>query len=303
MSAARDHRPEIQLSAYTSEPPPLEPTAEGTTVPLGTWPVRFKRRALEVWSDAVYQTRGPRLRLPKTPDGRYWLRVVAVYPDLGGATLAERLREHRRAGEPLAGWERFIVDVWPASVPSDSRRSGHGLTAQATPDPPSAASAGPVARLIERKVDANYRTIVIATDEASYADEGPDQDGPVRIQLGRIDLESAADLHAPEVQVSAYLAEPPPVESSSDVPMETLGVWPITLGDRNLRVCSLDGLPGKKTVTLPEAKGARYLVRVAVGYRSTGGLSLDDYATEYYDRHGTTVRGIERFVVDLWPAG
>ena len=55
-------------------------------------------------------------------------------------------------------------------------------------------------------------------------------------------------------------------------------------------------------VTLPKVKDGRYLVRVAVGYRSTGGLSLDDYAMEYYERHGTTVRGMERFVVDLWPA-
>ena len=302
LSAAQDHRPEIQLSAYTTEPPPSETTAEGTTVPLGTWPVRFKRRALEVWSDAVYQTRGPRLRLPKTPDGRYWLRVVASYPDLGGATLADELRQHRGRGHPLAGWERFLVDLWPASRPRGPRRGGGGLAARVRSDAPSADPASPVARLIERKVDASYRTIVIATDEATYADDEPEQDGPVRIQPGRIELESAADLHAPEVQVSAYLAEPPPVQSPSEVPTETLGTWPITLDDRDLRVWSLDGLPGKKTVTLPEAKDGRYLVRVAVGYRSTGGLSLEDYAMEYYDRHGTTVRGIERFVVDLWPA-
>ena len=301
VSAAQDHWPEIQLSAYTSEPPPSEPTAEGTAVPLGTWPVRFKRRTLEFWSDAVYQARGPRLRLPKTTDGRYWLRVVASYPDLGGATLAERLREHRQVGEPLTGWERFIVDLWPASVPSGSRRGGGG-SARVRPDAPSADSVSPVARLIERKVDASYRTIVIATDDASYADDEPEQYGPVRIQLGRIDLESAADLHAPEVQVSAYLAEPPPVESPGEVLMETLGVWPITLDGRDLRVWSIDGLPGKKTVTLPEAAGGRYLVRVAVGYRSTRGLSLEDYALEHYDRTGKVVRGIERFVVDLWPA-
>ena len=71
-------------------------------------------------------------------------------------------------------------------------------------------------------------------------------------QPDRIELESASDLHAPEVQVSAYLAEPPPVESPSEVPMETLGVWPITIHDHELRVWSLDGTPGKKTVTLPK---------------------------------------------------
>lgn len=294
VSAAPDHRPEIQLSAYTEEPPMVEISGAETVVPLGTWPVRFKRRSIEVWSDAADTGRGRPLRLPKAKGGRYLMRVVAVYPDLGPGGLEERLRSHREQnGRALAGWERFVVELWPASPQTHSERNGH--------EPSSGESVGPLARLIERKVDAGYRAILIATDEAGY-DKEQEQDGPVRIQPDRIELESASDLHAPEVQVSAYLAEPPPVESPSDVPMETLGVWPVTIHDRELRVWSLDGTPGKKTVTLPKVKDGRYLVRVAVGYRSTHGLSLDDYAMDYYERHGTTVRGIERFVVDLWPA-
>ncbi|WP_298134168.1 hypothetical protein [Micropruina sp.] len=294
VSAASDHRPEIQLSAYTAEPSAVEIMGADTVVPLGTWPVRFERRRIEVWSDAADSGRGRPLRLPTAKGGRYWMRVVAVYPDLGPDGLTERLRQHRgQDGRALAGWEQLLVDLWPASRSAHAQRDDHGSSSEE--------SVGPVSRLIERKVDAGYRSIVIATDGAGY-DEGQWGDGPVRIQPDRIELESASDLHAPEVQVSAYLAEPPPVESPSEVPMETLGVWPITIHDHELRVWSLDGTPGKKTVTLPKVKDGRYLVRVAVGYRSTGGLSLDDYAIEYYERHGTTVRGMERFVVDLWPA-
>ena len=228
------------------------------------------------------------------------MRVVAVYTTLGAGRLEKQLRRHRgQDGLVLAGWERFIVDLWPRSGDGSSQGTGRGLTAQVRADPPSVDSVGPVARLIERKVDASYHTIVIATEEAAFADD--DQNGPVRVRRGRIALESASDLQEPEVRISAYLAEPPPVESADDVPMETLGTWPITVDDRELRVWSLDGLPGEKTITLPKAKGGRYLVRVAVGYRSTRGLSLEDYAMEYYDRHGATPRGIERFVVDLWP--
>lgn len=40
---------------------------------------------------------------------------------------------------------------------------------------------------------------------------------------------------------------------------------------------------------------------VAVGHRDTGGQSLDDYAHDYDDRHGTTPQGMERFVIDVWP--
>lgn len=301
VSAASAHRPEIQLSAYTAEPSAVEIEGAGTVVPLGTWPVRFGRRSIEVWSDAVDSGRGLPLRLPKAKGGRYWLWVVAVYPDLGAGGLEKQLRRHRGDGLVLAGWERFIVDLWPVSA--STRTPKRGLAKAAPFDPQSSDETGPVTRIIERKVPASYRSIEIGGDDAPCADDDWDYEaGPVRIQPNRINIESAADLHSPEVHLSTYRSEPPPIQTPADVPMETLGVWPVVFAERVLRVWNLDAHSGRKTITLPKAKGGRYLVRVAVGYRSTRGLSLEDYAMEYYDRHGTTPRGIERFVVDLWPA-
>lgn len=301
VSAARDHRPEIQLSAYTAEPQPVELADAGTVVPLGTWPVRFSRRHIEVWSDAVDSGRGRPLRLPKATGGRYWLRVVAVYPDLGPGGLEKQLRRHRAQDQRvLAGWERFIVDLWPVAASARTRR--RGLTKAAPVDPQSSDETAPIALIIERKVTASYRSIEIGGDDAPCADDDWDYEaGPVRIQPNRISIDSAADLHSPEVRLGAYRREPPPIQSPVDVPMETLGVWPVVFAERVLRIWNVDSDFSKQTITLPKAKGGRYLVRVAVGYRSTRGLSLEDYAMEYYDRHGTTPRGIERFVVDLWP--
>ena len=54
VSAARRHRPELQLSAYDAGPPPVDDGPDEPLAVLGTWLVIFPQRTVEVWGgDAV----------------------------------------------------------------------------------------------------------------------------------------------------------------------------------------------------------------------------------------------------------
>ena len=43
-------------------------------------------------------------------------------------------------------------------------------------------------------------------------------------------------------------------------------------------------------------------MRVAVGYKDLGGQDLDDYVDRHYEEHDEPPVGLERFVIDFWPA-
>lgn len=162
----------------------------------------------------------------------------------------------------------------------------------------------PYGSIVERNAGAGYRMIELAEGEdAAMRDAWGDLDGPVRIQPGRVGLESAASVHYPEVRVNAYTTEPPPKPGSRKVPLETLGTWPVVFKTRQVQVWSSDSYPGDELpLELPKSKGGRYLMRVAVGYKDIGDQDLDDYVDEYYAQHRRAPVGLERFVIDFWPA-
>ena len=146
--------------------------------------------------------------------------------------------------------------------------------------------------------------IELAEDEdAALRDDWGDLDGRVRIQPGRVGLESAASNHYPEVRVRAYTSEPRPATGSRKVPLKTLGTWPVRFKSRQVQVWSSDSYRGDEIpLDLPKSNGGRYLMRVAVGHKDIGEQDLDDYVDEYCERHDEARRGVEQFMIDFWPA-
>jgi len=165
-------------------------------------------------------------------------------------------------------------------------------------------AAQPYGSITERNVGAGFNLFELAEDEdAALRDDWADDDGRVRIQRGRVGIVSAARIHYPEIQVSAYNSEPPPAPSLRRVPMETLGTWTVKFKSRAVEVWSSDSYVGDELpLELPKSKGGRYNLRVAVGYRDTGGVPLEDYVDTYNEEHDEAPRGLERFVIDFWPA-
>jgi hypothetical protein len=162
----------------------------------------------------------------------------------------------------------------------------------------------PVGRIVERNVGAGFRLFELAEDDdAALRDDWGDDDARVRIQPGRVGIESAASNHYPEITVSAYLAEPPPSQGSRRVPQETLGTWPVTFSTGFVQVWSTDSYPGDQLpLELPRALGGRYQMRVATGTKNAGDQTLEDLVDAYNEEHNEAPRGLELFTVDIWPA-
>lgn len=152
----------------------------------------------------------------------------------------------------------------------------------------------------ERDAGAGYHFVeLLALDDGSEADLDHDwgsQDGPVRIQPGRVYLESFCDLHYPVIRLRAYRARP-----SDGQPDGLLGVWPVVFCGREVSVWSGDSLPGEaRPLRLEPSPGGQYGMRVAVTRIESDG-DIDDYALARYEQDGDQPHDLESFSVDFWP--
>ena len=72
---------------------------------------------------------------------------------------------------------------------------------------------------------------------------------------------------------------------------------------KRVTVRSSDAYPAdEKPLKLPTAGHDRYMMRVTVGYKDMNAADVEDYAADYDDQHGDPPMGVERFVIDFWPA-
>lgn len=68
-------------------------------------------------------------------------------------------------------------------------------------------------------------------------------------------------------------------------------------------VWSSDAYPADEPpLRLPAAPSDSYMMRVAAGHVKAAGDDLDQFADNYYSKHGEAAIGLERFVIALWPA-
>lgn len=157
----------------------------------------------------------------------------------------------------------------------------------------------PVRSVVERGAGAGSYIVELVEDEdAALRDAWEEDDALVHIQPGRVGLESAAEMHYPEIVLRAFAEEPPKDHVSGE-----LGTWPVVFRKGCVGVWSGDSYPGdERPLKLVRSPGGRYLMRVAVERKDVGDQDLDDYALECYERDGEPPHDLERFTVDFWPA-
>lgn len=153
--------------------------------------------------------------------------------------------------------------------------------------------------MLERGASAGYYVVeLVENEEAAFRDLFADYDAPVRVEPGRVGLQSAAELHYPEILIRSF------VEAPQSRPVgEELGVWPVVFRKGRVGVWSGNAYPGDQPpIKLVKSAGDRYVMRITVERKDVGGQDLDDYALECYERDGEAPRELERFTVDFWPA-
>lgn len=157
----------------------------------------------------------------------------------------------------------------------------------------------PVRSVLERGAAAGYRMIeLVENEDAAFRDLWDDYDASVRIEPGRVGLQSVAELHYPEILLRAFAEAPPQVGEAVE-----LGTWQVVFRKGRVGVWSGDASPGDEPpLKLVKSAGDRYLMRVSVGRKDLGGQDPDDYALECYERDGALPHDLERFTVDFWPA-
>lgn len=156
----------------------------------------------------------------------------------------------------------------------------------------------PVRSVVERGAGAgNYIVELVEDEDAALRDAWEGDDARVHIQPGRVGLESAAEMHYPEIILRAFAEEP-----AGQLAGE-LGTWPVVFRKGRVSVWSGDSYPGdERPLKLVKSPGDRYLMRVAVERKDVGNQDLDDYAVECSERDGEEPHDLERFTVDFWPA-
>lgn len=156
----------------------------------------------------------------------------------------------------------------------------------------------PVRSVVEHGAGAgNYIIELVEHEDAALRDGWEGTDGAVRIQPGRVGLESVAEMHYPEVVLQAFAQEP------AEELAGALGTWPVIFRKGRVSVWSGDSYPGdEQPLKLVKSPGDRYLMRVAVERKDVGDQDLDDYAAECAERTGEEPRDLERFTVNFWPA-
>lgn len=157
----------------------------------------------------------------------------------------------------------------------------------------------PVRSIVERGVGAgNYIVELVEDEDAALRDDWEGSHGPVRIQTGRVGLESVAEMHYPEITIRTFAEKPP-----GDGLVGELGIWPVVFRKGRVGVWSGDSYPGdEKPLRLVKTSGGRYLMRVAVERKDVGDQDLDDYAADCTERDGDEPHDLERFTVDFWPS-
>lgn len=114
-SAGDAHIPEVVVRAFYAEPPPPVPDPSMTCEALGTWPVVFKIRYVQVWSGDSYPGDELPLALRGSQSGRFQVRVTReLKKDLKNNDLDEEIWEYKAQHDEMpVGLERFTVDFWP----------------------------------------------------------------------------------------------------------------------------------------------------------------------------------------------
>lgn len=157
----------------------------------------------------------------------------------------------------------------------------------------------PVRSVVERGAGAgNYIVELVEDEDAALRDDWEGENAPVHVRPGRVGLESAAEMHYPEITLRAF----------AEAPLDggligELGTWPVVFRKGRVSVWSGDTYPGdEKPLKLVKSPGGRYLMRVAVKRKDVGDQDLDEYAADRTNRDGVEPHDLERFTVDFWPA-
>lgn len=100
------HYPEIRLSSFETEP------THALADELGSWPVVFRTGQVEIWGGEA-DPGEHLLKLPKSPGGRYLMRVAVWRKLVDEQEVFDYTLEcAERDGEPTHDLERFTVDFW-----------------------------------------------------------------------------------------------------------------------------------------------------------------------------------------------
>ena len=149
---------------------------------------------------------------------------------------------------------------------------------------------------VERELSAGFALFELCQDEdVALEDSWDGNDDLVKVEPGRVGIESAAKDHNPELVLSSYTNEPGPIEAG----FELVGQVEVEWVTDHVELWTSDSYIGEaRQLTLPPSASGRYELRVARAFASQVQGTLKDYlwANEGIDDHG-----LERWRFDFWP--
>ncbi len=157
-------------------------------------------------------------------------------------------------------------------------------------------SSSPTDTVVTHVLAGNFIIELIEDADAFCRDDWGSDDSEVRVQPGRVGLESIDELHLPEIRLRGFAQRP------TDTPSGELGTWPVAFATGRVEIWGGDADVAELALNLPQSPNNRYLMRVTRERKDIGEQDADDYTLACYERDGEPTRDLERFTVDFWPA-
>ena len=149
---------------------------------------------------------------------------------------------------------------------------------------------------VERELSAGYALFELCQDEdVALMDAWDGNDDELKVEPGRIGVESAAKNHNPLLELSSHTNEPGPVPDG----YELFGQVEVEWETDHVELWTSDSDVGRAPqLTLPPSRSGAYHLRVARTFAEDVQGALDDYL---WDNPAVDKHGLERWRFDFWP--
>jgi hypothetical protein len=149
---------------------------------------------------------------------------------------------------------------------------------------------------VERELSAGYALFELCQDEdVALMDAWDGNDDQLKVEPGRIGVESAAKNHNPLVELFSYTNEPGPVADG----YELFGQVEVEWETDHVELWTSDSDIGRAPqLTLPPSSSGAYHLRAARAFAAEVQGSLEDYL---WDDQTVDNHGLERWRFDFWP--
>lgn len=156
--------------------------------------------------------------------------------------------------------------------------------------------AAPYDSAVERELSAGYALFELCQDEdVALSDAWEGNEDGLKVEPGRIGVESAAKNHTPLIELFSHLVEPGAVADGYEV----VGQLEVEWETDHVELWTSDSDIGHAPqLRLPPSASGRYRLRAARAFAAEVRGDLDDYL---WDHDDVDTHGLERWRFDLWP--